>query len=799
MKISYAHLRRFIDFDLSSDQLAELLTSIGLEVESIHNVVNKNDLSLFRVGYVESFEKHPNAVKLNIAQVRYDIDKIATIVCGAPNLRSNIKVAVAPIGTFIHTIDDNSFEIKQAKIRGIDSYGMLCSYSELGIRLDNSGIAILDHELEIGKPLSEVFPKIEDCIYDIGLTANRNDALYHRGVALDLLAACHTRKIPIKWIESQFTPPVQTLENKIKVSIDTEKCMAYYGFSAVFGQPKWDKVEELATSLSLLGVRSIHPLVDIVNYATLLYGQPFHCFDLDRLSSESIRITAAQKQEQMNSLDNSELHIMPGDILVLNDAKIVALAGIIGAHESGVLPNTQEIFIESALFDDVQIRKTAQRIGIKTDASNRFEKGIDPSRIYQNTQIIQALIAEVYPNAKFSEIQTFAPANYQPKEVLIPIKKVALYAGYPISVDQLIDILTNLQFSIVSQDSNSVTVATHPAKFDVLRSEDIIEEILRIKGFHEIPIPSTVKSSLTFLPSRNFHDFTEFMSSLMVGMGYFETMSTSISKSIYYDNPVMLMNSMNSYLDCLRENLYFGLLEAVSYNLNRSVEDFKGFEIGKTYHKTSEGYEERNVMSWVSHGFKVPKFWRNAKPDVVSFFDIKESMDAILSRWSLDIDYREVQDENFNSCLDIYIKEKNIGRIGEFNTSILEKVALDSNVVYGQLNLDYIWDFIQNHKLRFEEMPKFQPVKRDLAFLVDIEVLYQDIVSYINDLKISQIKKISLLDFYESNKLPQGKKSYALRFHLVDEHKTMEEKDIDAIIQKIIHQLVSKCHIEIRS
>ena len=806
MKISYNWLKQYINVDLEPNKVAELLTDTGLEVEGIETVESiKGGLKGVVIGEVLTKEQHPNADRLNITTVNIGTDKPLHIVCGAPNVAAGQKVPVATIGTVIHTGDD-SFKIKKGKIRGEVSEGMICAENELGLGTDHDGIMVLNTDAQIGMPASEYFNLESDTVFEIGLTPNRSDAMSHLGVARDLMTVLKLKGKNIS-VHRPNVEDFKTENNNLPIEIevkDFNACPRYTGVSIqgvkIAPSPDW-----LKKKLNAIGLTPINNVVDVTNYVLHETGQPLHAFDVAAIEGNKIIVQQLADRSKFIALDEKERELSSEDLMICNTKEGMCIAGVFGGIKSGVSDNTSDIFLESAYFNPVSVRKTAKRHSLSTDASFRFERSVDPNLVIYALKRAALLIKEVAGGNISSEITDLYPNPIQNFEVNLVYSKVDSLIGEKIDRKIIQSILTDLEIEIVKSTDDGLELSVPPFRADVQRPVDVIEEILRIYGYNSIAIPSQIRSSLSYIEKPDSERLQNIISDLLSAKGFNECMNNSLTKESHTDlieelsadNQVELLNPLSQDLNGMRQSLVFSGLENIAHNINRKNADLKLYEFGKTYHLYKEYSENRKLML-LACGQQKTENWNNEN-DKVDLFWMKEQVKHILIRLGITkLKGKAINNSYLNNGFSFVVKKKTVATFGNLKKKMLKAFDVKSEVLYAEFDWDTILELCKASKTTYQTVPKFPAVRRDLALLVDTSVEFKTLQSLANQCENQLLKSINLFDVYQGNKLPKGKKSYALSFVLQDENKTLTEKHIDKVMDKLMKAFQEKAGAEIR-
>ncbi|WP_293931662.1 phenylalanine--tRNA ligase subunit beta [Sphingobacterium sp. UBA6645] len=785
MRISYNWLKNFIQIDKTPEELSLILTDIGLEVESLEVEQSiPGGLEGLVVGEVLTCEQHPNADKLKVTTVTIGSGEPLHIVCGAPNVRTGLKVIVAPVGTTCHPTNGEPFKITKSKIRGEVSEGMLCGEDEIGLGSSHAGIVELAEDAVVGSLVKSYFNMEDDFAYEIGLTPNRADAASHLGVARDLAAYF---KIPVNAVEVDDVVAGSVAGTSVRV--DSYADAPRYAGVNITGIKVAESPEWLKNKLSAIGVRSINNIVDVTNYILHDLGQPLHAFDADKIAGNQVIVRKAVEGEVFVTLDAVERKLSADDLVIADAEKPMCIAGVFGGAESGVTEETTSIFLESAYFNPVSVRKTSKRHALKTDSSFRFERGVNPDITVVALKKAAKLIAEVSGGQISSTIVDLYPEPIQPFEFPVTYKNIQRVIGKAIPAETIRDIIVNLGIGIKNETTEGFDVVVPPYKVDVTREVDVVEEVLRIYGYNNIELNTQIKASLNTSEKPDREVVLNQIADLLISNGYREILSNSLTKSEYMENPetaVKSLNPLSSDLDCMRQNLLFSSLTAIGYNQKRKNGDLKLFELGKSYNTDGDWYAEKQLLSLAIAGKNEPEQW-NTKSDAVSFYNIKSAVDAIIKRLKIEgIRVEDYEGTYFDFGLTYRKGEKALVSFGAVAKANLKKADVDGAVFFAQFDWDLLLKVIKKNKITYKEVSKFPSVRRDLALLLDEAVSFEQLRLIANRTEKKLLKEVGIFDVYKGDKLPEGKKSYALSFVLQDEDKTLTDKQIDGIIQKLI-------------
>ena len=819
MKISYNWLKQYIDFETSPEELSTILTDTGLEVEGMERFQSvKGGLEGIIVGEVKKCEKHPNADKLSITEVSIGDGRILPIVCGAPNVAAGQKVLVATVGTKLYA-GDETFTIKKAKIRGEVSEGMICAEDELGLGTSHDGIMVLDDNVEVGAEARKYFRVEEDVIYEIGLTPNRTDATSHIGTARDLVAALNqihnTRKYRLN-VPSVARFKVDNHNLDIEVIVEDHKaCPRYTGVTIsnvkVEESPDW-----LKNKLNAIGLRPINNIVDITNYVLHETGQPLHAFDAAKIKGNKVIVKKLTENTSFVTLDEEERKLNAQDLMICNEEEGMCIAGVFGGATSGVTEKTTHVFLESAYFDPTHIRKTSKRHMLQTDASFRFERGADPNITEYALKRAVILIQEVAGGEVSSEIKDVYPEPIEKWPVDVDYKTVDRLIGKKIDRQVIKNILTDLDIEIENETSDGLHLLIPTFKADVTRDVDVIEEILRIYGYNNIEFSDKIYSSVQLRPRPDREKLLNMIAGYLTSQGLSEIMNNSLTKSEYAEksglfedkNSVYMLNPLSQDLNVLRQTLLFGGLEVVAYNLNRKVNNLKLYEFGSIYRlnhdKKSENtrdkyYEEKHLMIVLS-GMKQPENW-NAIPGKVDIYDVKGLAEGIFYKLGLPRDQMELKEFGnamFTEGLAYYYQNEKIAEVGSLSKKQLGNFDIKQEVFAAVLNWNLLLKYLPEGDRQYKAVSKFPEVRRDLALVLDAHVKFEDLRKLAFETERKLLRSVGIFDVYQGDKIPEGKKSYALSFILQDKEKTLNDKVIDKTMKKILTAMEQNFKAELR-
>ncbi|MBV4206063.1 phenylalanine--tRNA ligase subunit beta [Bacteroides salyersiae] len=820
MNISYNWLKEYVDFDLTPEEVAAALTSIGLETGSVEEVQTiKGGLEGLVIGEVLTCVEHPNSDHLHITTVNLGNGEPTQIVCGAPNVATGQKVVVATLGTKLYD-GDECFTIKKSKIRGVESIGMICAEDEIGIGTSHDGIIVLPEQAVPGTLAKDYYNVKSDYVLEVDITPNRADACSHYGVARDLYAYLiqNGKQATLK-CPSVDAFAVENHDLDIKVTVEnSEACPRYAGIT-VKGVTVKESPEWLQNKLRLIGVRPINNVVDVTNYIVHAFGQPLHCFDADKIKGGEVIVKTLSEGTPFVTLDGVERKLNERDLMICNKEESMCIAGVFGGLDSGSTEATTNVFIESAYFHPTWVRKTARRHGLNTDASFRFERGIDPNITIYCLKLAAIMVKELAGGTISSEIKDVCVAPAQDFIVELAYEKVNSLVGKVIPVETIKSIVKSLEMKITNETAEGLTLAVPPYRVDVQRDCDVIEDILRIYGYNNVEIPSTLKSSLTTKGEEDkSNKLQNLIAEQLVGCGFNEILNNSLTRAAYYDglesypsnHLVMLMNPLSADLNSMRQTLLFGGLESIAHNANRKNADLKFFEFGNCYYfdadkknpeKTLAAYaEDYHLGLWVT-GKKVSNSWIHADENS-TVYELKAYVENILKRLGLDLRNLVVgnlTDDIFAAALTVHTRGgKRLATFGVVTKKLLKAFDIDNEVYYADLDWKELMRAIRSVKVSFKEISKFPAVKRDLALLLDKNIQFAEIEKIAYETEKKLLKEVELFDVYEGKNLEAGKKSYAVSFLLQDETQTLNDKMIDKIMSKLVKNLEDKLGAKLR-
>lgn len=820
MNISYNWLKNYLKTDLSAEKIAEILTDIGLEVEEFEKIETiRGGLAGVVVGEVLTCVDHPDSDHLHVTTVDVGAGEPLNIVCGAPNVRVGLKVLCATIGAVLYPMGETEgFKIKKSKIRGVESFGMLCADDELGIGADHDGIKELPADAPVGMPAKEYLNVKDDYLIGIGLTPNRIDAASHIGVARDLAAylAANGQSVELTWPSvDEFS--VDNHDLKIDVEVANAEAAPRYAGVTVTGCKIAPSPEWLQDSLRAVGINPKNNLVDITNYILFELGQPLHAFDADKIEGGKIVVRTCEEGTQFVTLDGVERKLSAQDLMICNANKPTCIAGVFGGLESGVSDTTTNIFIESAYFNPVWVRKTAKRHGLNTDSSFRFERGIDPDRTVYALKRAALMFRDLAGGKISSEIIDLYPAPIAPFRFDVSLKRVNALIGKEIPEQTVRSIIAALEVEIEAEKDGVLSVVVPAYRVDVQREADLIEDILRIYGYNNVEIPQHVNSTLSYAPKPDKNKIVNMVSDLLTDNGFVEIMSNSLTKGLYYEglesykaeNCVRIMNPLSADLNVMRQTLLFNALEAVQLNVNHRNGDLKLYEFGNCYYYNAEAKNEDNSLAPYSENYRLAitvtgasaaQSW-NVRAEKSDFYTLRAVAEKVLRRFGLDIyslKSEKVQTDLFAEALSVQINGKELLRMGVVASKIRAKFDLKQEVYFLEMDFDRLLKASKKHRIAAEELSKFPEVKRDLALLVDKEVTFEKLRSIALSTEKKLLKSVSLFDVYEGDKLPAGKKSYALSFVLEDKSQTLTDKVIDKVMNNLMSQFERQAGAQVR-
>ena len=808
MNISYNWLKEYVDFTLTPDEVAAALTSIGLETGSVEEVQTiKGGLEGIVIGEVLTCEPHPNSDHMHVTTVNLGEGEPVQIVCGAANVAAGQKVVVATLGTKLYD-GDECFTIKKSKLRGVESNGMICAEDEIGIGTSHEGIIVLPADAVPGTLAKDYYNIKSDYVLEVDITPNRADACSHYGVARDLYAY-----LKQNGYETALRRPSDEAfavdNNELPIAIEVKNaqaCPRYAGVS-IKGVTVKESPEWLKDKLNTIGLRPINNIVDITNYILHAYGQPLHCFDADKVKGGKVVVQTLAEGTSFVTLDGVERKLSENDLMICNAEEAMCLAGVFGGLESGTTEETKNIFLESAYFNPTSIRKSARRHGLNTDASFRFERGIDPNITIYALNQAALLVKELAGGTVSMDIVDVYPNPIADFKVELKYDYVNSLIGKEIPAETVKSIVSSLEMKIEEETAEGITLSIPPYRVDVQRPCDVVEDILRIYGYNNVEIPLALKSSLTTKNKEDrSHRLQQLVAEQLVGCGFNEILNNSLTKAAYYDgnetyrpeNLVNLMNPLSNDLNVMRQTLLFGGLESISHNANRRSADLRFFEYGNCYYYNKEKKDAEKVLACYSEdyhlglwltGKRVSGSWAHADEDS-SVYELKAYVENIFARLGLNmrsIVVGNLTDGIYSAALSYHTRGgKLLATVGIVSKKITKSFDIDSEVYYADINWKNVLQAIKSVKVSYTELSKFPSVKRDLALLLDKSVQFADIERIAYECERKLLKEVELFDVYEGKNLEPGKKSYAVSFILQDEEKTLNDKQIDKIMSKLI-------------
>ena len=816
MNISYKWLKEYVDFDLTPQEVCDALTSTGLEVDALEEIQSiKGGLKGLYVGKVVTCEMHPNSDHLHVTTVDLGRGELSQIVCGAPNVAAGQKVIVADLGCVLYD-GDKEFVIKKSKLRGVESCGMICAEDEIGVGQSHDGIIVLPEDAKVGMPAAEYYQLESDWLIEVDITANRADALSHWGVARDLYA----------WLKqngykTQLHKPstaafkVDNHNLPIAVEIENREACKRYACVSVTGCDVKESPEWLKNKLTTIGLRPINNIVDITNYVMMALGQPLHCFDADMIKGHKIVVKTMPEGTPFQTLDGVEHKLSGRDLAICNAEDPMCIAGVFGGRGSGTYETTHNVVLESAYFHPTWIRKSARRHGLSTDASFRFERGIDPNGVIEALKYAALLCQQLAGGKVSMDICDIYPEPI--KDAVVELKYDYVYSliGKVIDIVTLKSICLSLEMEILGENEQGLTLKVPAYRVDVQRPCDVVEDILRIYGYNNVEIPTQLKSSLVIKGEEDHkHKMANLVSEQLVGMGFNEILNNSLTKAAYYgeqqDTLVKIMNPLSSDLNVMRQTLLYGGLESIAHNANRRNGNCRFFEFGNVYYYAPDKADAENPMQayteqyhlgiWLT-GKRVSGSWAHPDEDT-SFAELRAYVENILVRIGLQPGM-VVRKKSSNDLFATGLTYENRGgkvllEMGVLSKHVQKAADIDTTVYYAELNWAALMKAVRKQKVLYTELSKYPAVSRDLALLIDQQVEFAQIEEVARQTEKKFLKEVELFDVYEGKNLPEGKKSYAVNFILQDTEKTMGDKQIDAIMQKLIGNLKQKLGAELR-
>ncbi len=820
MNISYNWLKDYLDFDLQPTQVADALTSIGLETGGVEEVQTiKGGLAGLVVGEVLTCEAHPNSDHLHVTTVNVGGGEPLQIVCGAPNVAAGQKVIVAVNGTKLYD-GDKEFTIKRSKLRGVESNGMICAEDEIGVGTDHSGIIVLPQDVAVGTPAAEYYNIKSDYVIEVDITPNRVDATSHYGVARDLAAYLKQNGLPYSLKKPSvdafhIDDPTKAVEIVVE---NTEACLRYSGIT-VKGVTIKESPEWLQNKLRTIGLRPINNVVDITNFILHGLGQPLHSFDASKIKGDKVIVKAANEGDKFVTLDGVERTLTARDLMICNAEEPMCIAGVFGGLDSGVTDQTTDVFLESATFHPTWIRKTARRFGLNTDASFRYERGLDPNATIYILKYAAMLVKELAGGTITGEIQDIYPKVFDPYKVHITYEKINSLIGKVIPQETVKSILESLEMHITAETPEALDIEVPVYRIDVQRDVDVIEDILRIYGYNNVEFGDHVNSSLSYeTPTDHAYKMQNLISEQLTGCGFNEILNNSLTRSAYYDtlttypvvNCVRVMNPLSADLNVMRQTLLFGGLESIEHNIKRKNANIRFYEFGNCYQYHAENKKEGETLSefsedyrigiWLS-GNRVENSWAHAD-EKSSVYELKSYVENMLVRLGINLKklvFGVLTNDLYDAGLSVTTQSgKALGTLGIVNHKIRKDMDIDAEVYFAEFSWTALMKETKKNKVTYTDLSKFPAVKRDLALLIDKKVQFADIQKVATDSERKLLKRVELFDVYEGKNLPAGKKSYAVSFFLEDETKTLNDKQIDAIMKKIQNNLEQTLGAQLR-
>ncbi|WP_289732823.1 phenylalanine--tRNA ligase subunit beta [uncultured Duncaniella sp.] len=821
MNISYNWLKKYLDFNLSPDELAAALTSIGLETGSVEEIESiRGGLRGIVIGKVLTCVEHPNSDHLHITTVDLGDGAETQIVCGAPNVAAGQTVVVATVGTTLYD-GDKEFAIKKSKIRGVESFGMICAEDEIGVGTSHDGIIVIADDVKPGTPAAEFYGLTSDYVLEVDLTPNRIDAASHYGVARDLAAwmSAHTEAGNLHRPEvGAFA--IDTPEGGITVDVEnTDACPRYTGVTVrgvtVKESPKW-----LKDALSTIGLRPINNIVDITNYLLHGMGQPLHCFDVAKIAGNKIVVKNAKEGEKFVTLDGVEHTLDSRDLMICNTEVPMCIAGVFGGLDSGVTEATTDVFLESAYFNPTSVRKTARRHGLNTDSSFRFERGVDPNNTLYVLKLAALMVKELAGGEICGPLCDNYPSRIEPAEVSLSFEYFDKLIGKHIPADTIVSILNSLEMELTEVTDEKADMKVPTYRVDVTRPCDVAEDVLRIYGYNNVEISSSVRSALS---SQSFEDqdnkLRNLISEQLTAEGFNEILNNSLTAEAYYtdlaaypaDHCVRLLNPLSNDLNVMRQTLLFGGLESLSHNINRKMADLAMYEFGNVYffnpaveataEKVLAPYSEASRLAiWLTGALRPGNWARPEQPATV--YDMKAVITNILNRLGInpaEIKLAASSCALYSAALDINTRSgKNLGSLGVISKKLASKFDIKQEVIYCELDWHALVNLSLRKKVSYSPLAKTMPVKRDLALLLDKNVTLDQVEAIVRESERRLLRSVTLFDVYEGKNLPEGKKSYAIAITLQDDEKTLQDKQIEAVMNKVIGNLTKKLGAELR-
>lgn len=823
MNILYSWLKDYIDLDLTAEQISEALTSIGLECGGVEKVESiRGGLRGLVIGKVLTCVEHPDSDHLHITTVDLG-DTVEQIVCGATNVAAGQTVVVATVGTTLYD-GDKEFKIKKSKIRGVESMGMICAEDEIGVGDSHDGIIVIDKEVAPGTPAADYFNVTDDYLLEVDLTPNRIDAASHYGVARDLGAWSSVNSSKPKKAVRPSTDSfkIDNPDGKyIKVKVDNPEACTRYSGVTIRGVKVTESPDWLKTRLIEIGLRPINNIVDITNYILHAVGQPLHCFDCDKIAGGEVVVRTCEDKTKFVTLDGVERALDSADLMICDAKRPMCMAGVFGGLDSGVTENTKDVFIESACFNATSVRRTARRHGLSTDSSFRFERGVDPNMTVENLKLAAIMIKQLAGGEITGPVIDIYPEPVAPFGVELSTEYMDNLIGQKIPDETVDTILDALEIEVVKRKDDIRTLAVPTYRVDVRRPCDVVEDVLRIYGYNKIDMPNNLNSSLSFkTKTDSAHALQQKISEQLTACGFNEIMNNSLSAESYYAdsqtypiaNCVKLLNPLSQDLGVMRQTLLFGGLETLSHNINRRAKDLSLYEFGNVYQfnpnqtvcedkPLAPFSEQARLAIWMTGDTRQSNWLRKAEK--TTFYDLKAAVLNVMARLGVALNTLSLDpvaaDDVFSAALSVNTRSgKNLGKMGVLSKKLLEKFDIKQDVCYAEFDWDALVALSLKTKVTFAELPKTQSVKRDLALLIDAGVTFAQIENVIRQSERRILREVELFDVYEGDKLPAGKKSYAVSITLQDYEKTLQDKYIDQVMSKIINNLQKELDARLR-
>lgn len=812
MKVSYSWIKQYVNIDLKAERASEILTDTGLEVEGLHKKEGvKGGLSGVFVGEVLTKEKHPDADRLNVASVSVNLEmEPLQIVCGAENLAVGQKVIVATVGCTLYPTPEEPFKIKKSKIRGVESFGMICAEDELGLGTSHDGILVLEDDVPVGTKAATYFQLEDDYEIEIGLTPNRSDAMGHVGVARDLVAYLNVHENGNLALNFPSVEAFKVDNNDLQITVsveDNELCPRYMGTSIqgvkVGPSPAW-----LQKRLRSIGLSPINNVVDVTNFVMHELGTPLHAFDADKLNGKLV-VKTAKNKEKFTTLDGVERELSSENLMITNGDDNLCIAGVLGGLNSGISNTSTNVFLESAYFNAVSVRKTAKMHALNTDASFRFERGVDPNLTDYALKRAALLIQEVAGGKIAMDIVDTNKKPIADWTIDFNYERSNHLIGHTISEEMVDAILKNLDIDTLEKKGKDLTLKIPAYRVDVTREADVIEEILRIYGFNNVPIPAKLNSTVSYFVKPDIEKVQTVVSEMLVGQGFVETLNNSLTKSDYSKklggdviNPernVEMLNPLSIDLDVMRQSMIFNAMEMIAHNQNRQNADLKLYEFGKTYHKFDSGYSENKRLMIAISGKKEKESW-NSSNDSMTYYTIKGIAKAVLARLGVSDMLKEKALKNslLQDGVQLFVLKNKVGEIGWASPKMKKHFGIKDDVFIADLDWDKILDSLKFSKVKYTELPKTFAVRRDFSLLLDSKITFGEIEELAKACDKKILKEVGLFDVYEGKNLAEGKKSYAVSFKFQDAEKTLKDQQVDTIMDKIRASLETKLGAELR-